>query len=236
MAIILRVDVDKPFGRHTFMRKILSKIKEDYLPSLAIRKIYLSHLKEFISYCNDHDVKATFYHRLCTAPDSETLKLLAIGNHQIGLHLENSRSENTLKLEFDKLKLSLNGLNMNSFSKHGSGGYKLGKYHYAPYEPEKYRLWAKNLNLTYPSGNGIAKSADDLNAHDHYFENLFWMEPNYRSPTFKSLDKVIEISETNDVVIIIHPCNYLADKITRDEFQHLVNMATAKGIRWKFFN
>jgi len=236
MAILLRVDVDKPYGRHTFMRKILSKLKEDYLPSLNIKKNYLSHLKEFITYCNEHKVKANFYHRLCTAPDSETLNLLSIGNHQFGLHLENSRSENTLKLEVEQLERILNGIKIHSFSKHGSGGYKLGKYHYAPYEPEKYKLWAKNLNLHYSSGNGIAQSSKDLDAIDLYFENLFWMEPYYRSSTFNSLEQLIESAKIKDVVILIHPCNYLADKTTHEEFQKLVKMAEVEGISWKLFN
>ncbi|MGV3599483.1 MAG: hypothetical protein ACO1PI_16595 [Bacteroidota bacterium] len=235
MALILRVDVDKPYGRHTLLRKVLSKIKEDYFPALPIKAGYLSHLKQFITFCNQHRVSGHFYHRISTAPDAETLNLQAKGGHITGLHLENSRSKETLKSELEELQRKVNGLKVDTFSKHGSGTYKLGKYHYAPYEPLKYKMWAKELGLKYFSGNGIAEKPEDLEDVDGYYENLFWVEPYYRSPNFNKLADVVATAKNKDVVILIHPCNYLADKQTKEDFEMLVEMAKKEKVEWKMF-
>ncbi|MDL5048283.1 hypothetical protein QQ054_19945 [Oscillatoria amoena NRMC-F 0135] len=235
MSLILRVDVDKPYGRHTLLRKIFSKIKEDYFTEFPVKIGYLSHLKQFIEFCNKNKVQGHFYHRICTAPDIETLALQAEGKHIVGLHLENSRSKETLKAEVDKLQQKVNGITINSFSKHGSGTYKLGKHHYPAYEPQNYKRWADELELKYPSGNGTAEKAEDLYALDGYYENLFWIEPYYRSSKFNRLEDVVAAAKNSDVVVLIHPCNYLADKQTKDDFERLVEIAKKEGIEWRLF-
>lgn len=234
MAVFLRVDVDKPYGKHTLLRKILSKITEDFFPNYKINNIYLSHLKEFIIFCNDNDIKGTFYHRLCTRPDSETIELIKVGKHAIGLHLENSKSFETFSKEWNEIQCYTD-LKMISFSKHGSGVHKLGKYHYPIYEPSKYKTWASKLKLLFPSGNGIPSSKDDLESIDGYYENVFWIEPTYRNNAFNNLKDLIEIAKNKDVVVLIHPCNYLADLETRNEFHHFVEMIKQNKIEWKQF-
>ncbi len=235
MSLILRVDVDKPYGRHTLPRKIFSKIKEDYFPDFPIKIGYLSHLKQFIQFCSQNKVQGHFYHRICTAPDAETLAMQADGQHVAGLHLENSRSKETLKAEIDQLQSKIKNITIDTFSKHGSGTYKLGKYHYAPYEPLKYKQWASELGLKYPSGNGIAETAVDLYANDGYYENLFWLEPYYRAPKFNKLTDVVEAAKSGDVTVLIHPCNFVADKQTKEDFETLVQMAKSEGVSWKLF-
>lgn len=234
MAVFLRVDVDKPYGKHTLLRKILSKITEDFFPKYKINSIYLSHLKEFITFCNDNKIICTFYHRLCTKPDNETLELIKIGKHSIGLHLENSRSFETFKKEWNDMQNSID-FKMSSFSKHGSGFYKLGKYHYPDYEPQKYKSWAIKMNLIYPSGNGIPTSKSDLELRNEFYENVFWIEPTYRNKTFNNINDLIEIAKYKDVVVLIHPCNYIADFHTRSEFHLLVEMMKKNEIQWKQF-
>jgi hypothetical protein len=235
MSLILRVDVDKPYGRHTLPRKIFSKIKEDYFTEFPVKIGYLSHLKQFILFCNKNGVQGHFYHRICTTPDAETLAMQAQGGHIAGLHLENSRTKETLKAEIELLQSKVKGISINTFSKHGSGTYKLGKHHYAPYEPLKYKQWANELGLKYPSGNGTAEKAADLYNTDGYYENLFWIEPYYRSSKFDKLTDVIEAAKNGDVTVLIHPCNYLADKQTKEDFEALVQMAKSEGVSWKLF-
>ena len=236
MAIILRVDVDKPYGKHNIFRKIASKVKEDYLPRWSLYPGYLSHLKEFIIFCNENGIRGTFYHRLCTVPDPETLNLLNGGNHQIGLHLENSRDISTFIGELKEMEQLLPTIDIDTFSKHGSGVHKLGKFHYPLYEPEKYQEWSKSVNIAFPSGNGIPSCSTELDPDDNgYYQNVFWVEPPYRSASYNDLDLVLEKSLVSDIVVLIHPCNYAADKKTRDDFHKIAKFAKENAIEVKPF-
>lgn len=235
MSLILRVDVDKPYGNHTFGRRILSKIIENYFPNFKIKSGYLSHLKEFITFCNNKKVVGTFYFRICTRPDSNCLQILQNGGHEIGLHLENSFSKFTFLEELNLFQL-LSGRKVKSFSKHGSGVFKLGKYHYPKYEPEKYLEWATEGEVFYNSGNGIPKKPEDLISSDNYFDCVFWLEPSYRSISFNNISDLIEIAKNHDVVVLIHPCNYIADSNTKEAFHNLVKLSHEQNVQWKLFN
>jgi hypothetical protein len=235
MSLILRVDVDKPYGRHNIIRKIASKLKEDFLTKLTIKWGYLSHLNQFLRFCNQKNVSGHFYFRLCTAPDRKILSLMKQGNHVIGLHLENSRNIGTVKQELEEFQKFFNEYSVNTFSKHGSGTYKLGKNHYPPYEPWKYKKWAEELGIRFHSGNGIAEKEEDLHSVDGYFENLFWLEPDYRNPNFCRIDDLIEVAKNHDVVILIHPSNFVADQNTRTDFEKLVQSSKNRGVEWKLF-
>lgn len=236
MAIILRADVDKPFGKHTFLRKVASKLKEDYFYSWHFELGYLSQLKEMLQVCNAANIQGTFYHRICTLPDSETVELIEKGNHDLGLHLENSRTEQSFIKEWEKFRNHKGCERAVSFSKHGSGLYKLGKYHYPPYEPEIYQLWANRNNFQFPSGNGIATQKEDLYANERgYFKSLFWLEPNYRNSRFASINSLIDAAKEGDVVALIHPCNFKADPITRIDFEKMIELAAQNNIRIKSF-
>ncbi len=63
------------------------------------------------------------------------------GGHEIGLHLENSRSLDTFREEIRIVEEHCEK-KVRAVSKHGSGGAKFGFHHYAPYEPEKYIDWS----------------------------------------------------------------------------------------------
>tara|TARA_B100000945_G_C20283812_1_gene550001 strand:- start:69 stop:779 length:711 start_codon:yes stop_codon:yes gene_type:complete len=236
MSLLLRVDVDKPYGRHTLFRKIVSKLNEDYITYLPKFIGYLSHLKIFLSFCNDRGVRCHLYHRICTVPDSETMQIIKREGHLIGLHLEDSRNIDCFKKELS-LFTSLTGIsNVKSFTKHGSGFYKLGKNHYPPYEPDKYKVWAKEIGIEFIFGNGIPSKVEDIIQVDGFYNNMFWMEPDYRSSTFNSIDKLIEIASDNDVVVLIHPSNFVADINTRNDFIKLIELANLNNIKWKLIS
>jgi hypothetical protein len=233
MGLILRVDVDKPYGHHKLWRKILSKLVEDYFPRLPKFPGYLSQLREFLYYCNQNSVSGIFFHRLCTIPDQKTKFLLSKGNHEIGLHLENSRTQETVEREFNQFSNLLPDIDIRYFSKHGSGSYKLGKYHEPSYKPELYRKWSENLKISLHSGNDILESSTHYSKQPEFNSSIFWMEPSYRKDSFSSVDQVIELAIKIDIVVLIHPCNFITDPITKSEFHKLVEKAREFGVPWK---
>lgn len=231
MGLILRVDVDKPYGHSNLFCKIISKISEDFwFPRISF--IYLFHLKNFLEYCNKNNVKGFFYHRMCTTPSLQIFNLLIEGNHKIGFHAENTRSLDTFQNELEKFKSDTLCKTCDSFSKHGSGTYKLGRNHFPPYEEEKYLEWAEHLQIKFPFGNGIAENKDDFKPENGFYKNMFWIEPEYRSKKLSTVDEIIEISKNQDVPVLIHPCNFYTFKEVRHEFERLVELAKENNIEW----
>ena len=232
MPIHLRIDVEKPYGNHTLPRKIVSKVIEAYFPFAPRLKGYLSHLKEFIQICNEAGVKAMFFHRLCNVPDQEVLDLYTKGGHQLCFHFENSRSFDTLRDEIILFNKKVE-VNVKLISKHGSGYYKLGKHHYPKYEPQKYREWADHLGVKFLFGNGIPEKLDDLKSINGYFENVFWMEGEYRHKNLFSLDEILRYANEKDVVILGHPESFFNIKQVEKDFRELFFQVANKKIGWK---
>ncbi|HTB32338.1 MAG TPA: hypothetical protein VK808_09955 [Bacteroidia bacterium] len=234
MALILRVDVDKPYGRAGLFRKVISKLAEDYWFPQKVQALgYLSHLEDFLQFCNSQKVSGYIYHRICTVPDDKIIKLLQEGKHKLGLHAENTRSYETFSEELSKFKKMTSPLAVESFTKHGSGELKLGRNHYPPYEPGKYKEWAVKAHISYFFGNGICKSGNDFNNPDGYFENMFWIEREYRDPDFFDFGKLIREAKKQDVPVLIHPCNYNASRVVKEDFEELVRFSRRENIEWK---
>lgn len=232
MSLILRVDVEKPYGNHTLVRKVISKLIENYYPTAPRFYGYLDHLREFLDFLNESNVKATFYHRLCNLPTPDLVQYYKDQGHQFGLHFENSRSLETVKNELDYFEKVVN-VKVKTMSKHGSGYYTLGKYHYPPYEPDKYLTWAKQLNVVYPTGNGIASTVEDLSSQDGYFENIFWLEDEYRDIGFNSIEGLLQAAKQKDVVVLVHPESYFNIKSVRTDLIQIIEQAKKQGIEWK---
>jgi hypothetical protein len=207
---------------------------EDYAGfALTSSPAYLSHQIQFLEFCNKNSVKGYFYYRTCTRPNEKVLKLMASGKHKTGFHAENTRTFETFKSELNSFRNKLPGVNVSTFSKHGSGILKLGKNHYPPFEPEKYLKWAKELDCAFPSGNGICESEEDLSDTNGFYEKIFWIEPDYRLPGFDSIKQLVETAKKQRVVILIHPENYIARKQVADEFKLLVKLAKEENIEWE---
>jgi hypothetical protein len=234
MSLILRVDVDKPYGNSNIIRKIASKIEEDFISfNLLSKSKYLTHLIDFLKFCNTHNVPSLLYFRHCTVPNAAVIKLIKEGGHHIGLHAENTRSFESFKEELNLFREKVKPLKVDSFSKHGSGKLKLGKYHYAPFEPEKYLEWSQKLDIKYISGNDTAQNKDDLISKNNYFSKIFWIEREYRSNHFFELSKVVQAAKINDVVVLIHPCNFDSTKAVSDDFKELIHLAKIQQVSWK---
>ncbi len=228
-GIYIRIDVDKPFGKKNIIPKILSKLREDYYFPL-IKPLYLKGLEEIVKSLNENNIIAHIYFRNCTYPLPKQIELLNKGKHIIGFHAENTRNINTFKNEISTFSKKIN-TNIASFTKHGSGTYKLGKNHYPKYEPNKYQNWAKKLNLKFPFGNKIITNKS--NNKTSFFENAFWIEQHYRHPSFNTLNQLIDYAKTNEVVVLIHPSNYQQNKKVKNDFNLLIKMVKENKITIK---
>src|SRR5882762_2294662 len=153
MALIIRIDVDRPYGRRPLLRHFLSRLSSDlYFPRLAGFG-FLAELETILTLLNEARARAYVFFRRCTLPSRSILKLLDIGRHEIGLHLENSRSLPTFLEETQIVERHV-GRKVLAVSKHGSGGgEKYGFHHYAPYEPARYVEWAQLASMRLFLGN-----------------------------------------------------------------------------------
>lgn len=235
MSLILRVDVDKPYGKSNFLKRVASKLTEDiWFPKITALG-YMNHVVDFIQFCNNQKIQGFFYYRNCTLPDKETKKLLIAGNHKIGFHAENTRNLNSFLSELKIFKKNLKIKNIDSFTKHGSGMLKLGKHHYPFYEPNLYIEWSSILGISFHFGNGICEKSQDLLSKNNFFSHMFWIEREYRNPDFFDFQKLLELAKTEDVVVLIHPCNYQASKEVKEDFMLLVQLSFEQKICWKTF-
>jgi len=231
MPLVLRVDVDKPYGRNSLVEKIKSKLKEDYWFPESDLLNYLKSNESLLRFCNDQNVKGIFYFRNCTSPNKINKELLKKGNHQLGFHAENTKSFETFESEINLFIKNNKKMDLHSFTKHGSGNVTIGKNHYAPYEPEKYIKWSKKIRIRYLFGNEICeseKSFDDKN----FTPKMFWIHENYRNNSLNRIEQIAHIAKKTTVPIIIHPSNFVANEQVFNDFRQLVSLAKKNDIEW----
>lgn len=226
MALFIRIDVDKPYGHKNLLSKLLSKINENFI-TLRFPKLYLKGLINLLEYLNENNVKSNIYFRNCTIPTSKIIDLIIKGNHSVGFHAEDTRSKNTFKEELEVFK-DKTGLQINHFTKHGSGTLKLGKNHYPKYEPEKYLKWSKEMNLVYKFGNGTLDAI--LQQSNDFISDMFWIEYWYRNDLFSSIDMLISQSMDKDYVLLVHPSNFETHKFVQKDFKYFIEQVKKKNI------
>jgi hypothetical protein len=212
MALIVRIDVDRPYGKSPFLRHVFSRLSSDiYFPRIEAFG-YLAELKLILQMLNTAGARAYVFFRRCTLPSGPILELIDSGGHEIGLHLENSRSFETFKEEKAVLERHIRR-QVTSVSKHGSGKRKHGLHHYAPYEPDKYILWAQKSGMKVFLGNledptiPPPKGKMDLKI----YPAAFWLEPSWRDTRRFPVDWLQSKATTSDIVLLMHPDNVLAD-------------------------
>ena len=232
MPLVLRVDVDKPYGKSSFGRRVMSKLVEDYWFPRTTGLGYLRDLRLLLGVLERHDVGGHIYLRTCTAPDPATAELLRRGGHHVGFHAENTRSFETFANELACFRDRVGGLEVKSFTKHGSGTLKLGRHHYPPYEEEKYRDWAGRLGLGFPFGNGTISDFDSLSESLAFLPEMFWMEADYRDPAASDSSRLVALAERFFVPVLIHPSNYVALRQARTDFDALLDQAASAGVGW----
>jgi hypothetical protein len=223
MALIIRIDVDRPYGRRPLVRHFLSRLSSDlYFPKIN-NFGFLTELQTLLSWLNGEGARTYVFFRRCTLPSQPVLELLNSGRHEIGLHLENSRSLATFQEETRILERHV-GRKVHAVSKHGSGARKFGFHHYAPYEPERYVEWARRLSMRLFLGNlqdpsmGPTKTGDGL----AIFPSAFWLEPSWRDSEKFPVRWLLEHAQQRDIVLLVHPENVLADPGLVKEFKFLI--------------
>jgi hypothetical protein len=223
MALIIRIDVDRPYGKQPFLRHLLSRLSSDfYFPKIETLG-YLKELRIILHMLNEIKVRAYIFFRYCTLPSQSILELISEGGHEIGLHLENSRSFDNFVAEKNILERHI-GKSVLALSKHGSGGAKYGFHHYAPYEPDEYIAWARQSRMKLFLGNledpSIRPSLDKTDFRA--YPSAFWLEPAWRNTKVFTIDWLLSQAKLFDVVLLIHPDNVLADPELTEAFKRIV--------------
>lgn len=231
MALIIRIDVDRPYGKHPLPRHLLSRLSSDVCFPRIEGFGYLKELNRMLQILNARHARAYIFFRRCTLPFGRTMQLVDEGRHEIGLHLEDSRSYET----FEREKLDLEqfvGREVLSMSKHGSGGAKYGRRHHAPYEPRKYVNWAHKTSMKVFLGNledptlAPTVSKDGL----HAFPSAFWLEPDWRDTNQFTVDWLSSEGQKRDVVLLVHPENVFESPELTNAFKTLTERLESRII------
>ena len=180
---------------------------------------------------NERHARSYVFFRRCTLPSEPAFKLLDQGHHEIGLHLEDSRSFES----FEKEKRGLEQYTRRevlAISKHGSGGKKYGYNHYAPYEPEKYIEWAKRLSMRVFFGNLEDPTISPANNNGGFLAYLaaFWLEPHWRDTQRFTVDWLLARAKESDVVLLVHPENVLESPNLLEDFKRITASLQTKII------
>ncbi len=222
MALIVRIDVDRPYGKQGFVRHVASRLSSDCFFPRTPWLGYLDELKTILGILNTNGRVAHVFFRKCTYPSPEICALMDAGGHRFGLHLENSRTAETFREEHGALEKQL-GRRVTGFSKHGSGRLHLGRHHYAPYEPERYLPWGGEAGMTYFLGNfedpelKPAKYGELL-----WYPSAFWLEPYWRDKKRFPIEWLLDEAPKRDVVMLLHPDNVTSSPEIMREFLTVV--------------
>jgi hypothetical protein len=211
MALIVRIDVDRPYGKSPLLRHLFSRVGSDiYFPRIEAFG-YLRELEVILRMLNEAKARSYIFFRRCTLPTPSILDLIDAGGHEIGLHLENSRTFATFSTEKAMLERYV-GRPVTAVSKHGSGKYKYGFHHYAPYEPDKYIRWARQCGMRVFLGNLEDPTIPRLNDMGlAVYPSAFWLEPSWRDTRRFTIEWLRSQAAVSDIVLLMHPDNVLAD-------------------------
>jgi hypothetical protein len=232
MALLIRIDVDRPYGKHPLVRHVLSRLASDlFFPRVEVFG-YLEELKVILRLLNDHRARSYVLFRRCTLPSQHVLRLLEEGRHEIGLHLEDSRSFETFNAEKQTLERHL-GRSIYAFSKHGSGGARYGYHHHAPYEPYKYLEWGRKAGMKVFLGNLEDPSAPPTfePAGLAFFPAAFWLEPHWRDTDLFTIGWLLSEARVSDIVLLIHPENLLESPDLTEQFKTVLRTLETKIVQ-----
>jgi hypothetical protein len=230
MGLIVRIDVDRPYGKQGLVRHVASRLSSDYyLPRMQWLR-YLDELKMILSILNAHRKSAYVFFRKCTYPTKEICALMEAGGHRFGLHLENSRTAESFHEELDSLQRELRRP-VDTFSKHGSGQNRYGLHHFAPYEPERYLEWGRESGMKAFFGNledpQLRPSEDGGIV---FFPSAFWLEPSWRDTRKFPIEWLLSEAAERDVVMLLHPDNVTADPAITREFLLAIEEVAGSGL------
>ncbi len=229
MSLIVRIDVDRPYGRRPLARHLLSRCASDYYLPRVNAFGYLRELEKVFDVFHRRNAKAHVFFRRCTLPTPALLARMRHEGHVAGLHLENSRSFETFMEEKQMLEHHI-GQPVWAFSKHGSGGQQFGWHHHAPYEPEHLEAWGRRAGMKLFLGNlenpTLLARADETGFI--MFPSAFWLEPAWRDTAAFPVTWLIAEARKRDVVLLIHPENVLASSALMNDLDTLLGDLNTK--------
>jgi hypothetical protein len=233
MALVLRIDVDKPYGRATILQKVISKMREDYwFPGIASFG-YLNPLRRCLVFLDDEKISSHIYFRKCTLPPKSWLSNSLLAGHKLGLHAEDTRSFDTFKRELEEVRVYFECRLLSSFTKHGSGKWKGGRNHYPPYEPDKYLEWAESLGIPFLFGNHEdVYEAHKLCGGRQFYPGAFWIDRPYASHEQSSLQRIIDIAKERNLVVLMHCDGFAGEEKVQKGMRLLVSMARRQNVSW----
>jgi hypothetical protein len=232
MALIIRIDVDRPYGRRPLGRHLLSRLSSDlYFPRIAGLG-YLAELETMLGWLNEAEASSYVFFRRCTLPSAKVMDLMISGRHEVGVHLENSRSFDTFAEERQRVESHV-GQAVQSVSKHGSGGMKYGWHHYAPYEPEKYVDWAEKASMRVLLGNLEDPTLAPTRTSKAlwFFPSAFWLEPAWRDTGKFPVAWLLTEAQKRDIVLLVHPENVLADRQLSADFKKIISSLESRMLQ-----
>jgi hypothetical protein len=222
MSLIVRIDVDRPYGREPWLRHVLSRVSSDFFLPRMESMAYLAELKWMLGLLNLQGIHAYVFFRRCTLPSAAVVEIIQQGGHKMGLHLEDSRSYSTFFHEKSVLEAAL-GQPVDCFSKHGSRGIKYGFHHHAPYEPERYMEWGGRAGMKLFLGNLEDPALPMVSCGGCVcYPSAFWLEPSWRDVARYPVPWLISRMETHDVVMLVHPENVKACPQLTEDFERII--------------
>lgn len=228
MALVVRLDVDRPFGKRDLAHRLASRVASE--AGLCLRRLpqYLEDLNNILILLGRRKWRSYVFFRKCTMPSQRSLRLIDEGGHVIGLHLEDSRFFDRYVEELEYLEMRV-GRKVEVFSKHGSGKHKYGLHHYPQYEPEKYLNWGQRSGMKAFFGNMQdptlipSKHGDSL----LFFPAAFWLEHSWRDTQRFSIQWLVNESRSRDIALLMHPDNIMGDPVLTREFNRILESCEA---------
>ena len=224
MAVIIRIDVDRPYGRAPLPRHLLSRLSSDlYFPKVAAFG-YLAELQTMLGWLNEEKARAYVFFRRCTLPSESILELLDAGGHEVGLHLENSRSFTTFMEEKEDCRAS-----------HWTESVRRIQAWFGRREVRISSLFSVRTGRSMSSGPaGCRCGCSWAICKTHHwsprktittlliFPSAFWLEPHWRDSEKFTVDWLLTQARTRDIVLLVHPENVLAHPALVADFKKLV--------------
>ena len=218
VAVILRIDVDNPYGWHTQKKKVLNYLRLNWwFP--AIKKLgYLKFSDELLNDLEARGIPAAFFFTKFTTPKN----LESYEKYEVGAHLISTRNYKEFLKELNQISKKLHR-KIQGFTKHGSGKLKLCRTHTPKYEPDKYVYWAQKANLKYFLGNRENPEEKPFFVNGVLvYPSAFWIQKKYRADKY-TIDWLAEESKHRDIVVLLHPQSWATNRQVRKDYEKIMD-------------
>ena len=218
LGVILRIDVDNPYGWQTGWRKILNYLRLNWWFPAVKSLGYLIFLDELLDDLEARDVPAVFFFTELTVPKN----LERYKDYEVGAHIVSAGSYDEFLVELNDISGRLQR-RIHGFTKHGSGKLKLSRRHEPLYDLDEYVKWAQKAKLRYFLGNGENPEERPFFVGDVLvYPSAFWINKNYRADKY-DLEWLAEESEKRDIIVLLHPYNWATNEQVRNDYEEILS-------------